>query len=290
MVLTVARVEHIEQMVGARRFALPMLVFLVIGAGAFTLHAKLRAQEAAFVQEQVEGEAIRIEGMLRNQAHERLASLGRMAARWTSAGGTDYALWRADAANHVAQLPGLRALEWIDAGHRVRWVEPALGNEMVVGLDVRTTRSAPRPSTAPPARQRATLTPPLDLKQGYAAFIAYLPMSDAGTFDGFLAGVFAIEDFFTAAMRSEASPRLHHHRASPGPPVFQQCAAGPEIGGQQARRTGAAHRRPGMTLRVAPTRPSSPRRSRPCPRWCWPPACWWRRLPPCRCATYSSRD
>ncbi len=88
IVVTVRRVEHIEQMVGARRFALPMLVFLVIGAGSFALHSRLRAQEAGFVQEQALNEVSKIESVLRNQVHERVASLGRMAARWDAAGGT----------------------------------------------------------------------------------------------------------------------------------------------------------------------------------------------------------
>src|SRR5688572_2310386 len=71
VVLTVRRVEHIEQMVGARRFALPMLVFLVIAAAAIALYSRLRAQEAAFVQEQVQNEASKIESVLRSQAQER---------------------------------------------------------------------------------------------------------------------------------------------------------------------------------------------------------------------------
>ncbi len=138
IVLTVRRVEHIEQMVGARRFAVPLLVFLVIGAGSFALYSKLRAQEAAFVQRTGRSdEASKIEAAAAQPASMSASPRsGRMAARWTSADGTPYDLWRADAANHVAQLPGLRALEWIDADYRVRWIEPLSGNESVLGLDV----------------------------------------------------------------------------------------------------------------------------------------------------------
>jgi PAS domain S-box-containing protein len=205
VVLTVRRVEHIEQMVGARRFALPALVFLVISAGAFTLYSKLRDKEAGFIQEQVQTEASKIESVLRNQVDERVASLARMAARWDAANGTPLELWRADAANHVAQLPGLRALEWIGPDYRVRWVEPVSGNERVVGLEV--TYDAQRTAALAGAAERrhATLTPPLDLRQGFPAFIAYLPVTRDGRFDGFVAGVFDIAEFFTAAMRSAGS-------------------------------------------------------------------------------------
>jgi PAS domain S-box-containing protein len=57
------------------------------------------------------------------------------------------------------------------------------------------------------ARERRTgaLTPPLDLVQGYPAFIAYLPVARNGQFDGFVAGVFSVEDFFTGAVSSYSS-------------------------------------------------------------------------------------
>ncbi len=41
--------------------------------------------------------------------------------------------------------------------------------------------------------------------QGYTAFIAYLPLRRDGRFDGFIAGMFSIEDFFHGAMRTELS-------------------------------------------------------------------------------------
>ncbi len=205
IVLTVRRVEYIEQMVGERRFAVPALVFVVIAVGSFTLYSKLRAQEIAFVQEQVLTETRKIESVLRNQATERVASIARMAARWNSADGTPLELWRADAINHVTQLPGLRALEWIDRDYRVRWVEPQTGNESAVGLDVTFDEQRSAALRGAAERSRATLTPPIDLVQGYPAFIVYLPLSRRGEFDGFMAGVFAIEDFFTAAMRVESS-------------------------------------------------------------------------------------
>ena len=166
IVLTVRRVEHIEQMVGERRFAVPMLVFLVIAAGASALYSQVARQ----------GSGLRAANRCRTRparssrccAPRRMnasRSLARMAARWSFAGGTPYHLWRADAANHVAQLPGLRTLEWIDPGHRVRWVEPLSGNESVVGLDVlfdaqraggaQGRRGTPARHAHPAARPRA---------------------------------------------------------------------------------------------------------------------------------------
>jgi PAS domain S-box-containing protein len=205
IVIAVRRTEHIEQMVGERRFAVPLLVFLVIGAGSFALYSKLRGQELGFVLRQVQDEASKVGSLLRSQANERVASLARMAARWEANGGTEQAQWRRDAANHVAQLPGLRALEWIDPSYRVRWVEPLAGNENALGLNVLSDARRAEALRGAAERQRPTLTPPLKLAQGYNAFIAYLPVRKDGRFDGFIAGVFSIEEFFHGAMRTELS-------------------------------------------------------------------------------------
>jgi len=103
----------------------------------------------------------------------------------------------------VAQLPGLRALEWIDAGHRVRWIEPVLGNESALGIDLRLDARSASALRGAAERTVATITPPLALAHGYTAFIAYLPVKNQGNFDGFIAGVFSVEEFFDNALRTE---------------------------------------------------------------------------------------
>jgi PAS domain S-box-containing protein len=190
--------------------------------------------------------------VLTNQVNERVASLSRMAARWRTAGGTPLKHRRADAANQVSQQPGLRTLEWIDTSRHVRWVEPTSGNESVVGLDV--SYDAPRALALAraAARKRATLTPPLDLKQGYSAFIIYMPLTRNGAFDGFLAGIFAIDDFFTAAMRSEASHEFTTAILHDGRLYFSNASA------DDAALPGSFERAlriddQNWTLRVAPT-------------------------------------
>jgi CHASE1-domain containing sensor protein len=128
IVLTVRRTEQVEQMFGERHFAVPALVFAVLAAGSFALHWQLRAQELDFVQRRVQDETSRVEALLRTRVNERVGSLARLAERWEAATTIDENLWRMDAASHVAQLSGLRALEWIDPSYRVRWVEPLAGN------------------------------------------------------------------------------------------------------------------------------------------------------------------
>jgi signal transduction histidine kinase len=205
IVIAVRRTEHIEHMVGRRRFAVPLLVFLVIATGSFALYSKLRSQELSFVLRQVQDEASKVGSLLRSQANDRVATLEGMAERWDAAGGTGYELWRRDATNLVEQIPGLRVLEWIDSGYHVRWVVPLDGNESAVGLDVLYDAQRAAALRGAADRRRPTLSPPLKVVQGYNAFIAYVPLRNSGRFDGFLAGVFSISGFFHGAMRTELS-------------------------------------------------------------------------------------
>jgi PAS domain S-box-containing protein len=253
IVIAVRRTEHIEQMVGERRFAVPLLVFLVIGAASFAMHSKLRSQELNFVLRQVQDEASKVGSLLRSQANEQVASLGRMAARWESAGGTDYAPWRRDAANHLAQLPGLRTLEWIDSSYHVRWAEPVTGNENAIGLDVLFDAQRAMALRGAADRQRATLTPPLKLVQGYNAFIAYLPLRKNGQFDGFLAGVFSIEEFFHGAMRTEMSRNYSMSILHDGFVYFTDAGDDHSAPASWVTETSMRIQDQTWTLRIAPT-------------------------------------
>jgi sensor domain CHASE-containing protein len=205
IVLTARRTEQVEQMIGERRLAVPLLVFAVLVAGSFGLYWQLKQREADFVDRRLQDEASKIEYLLRSRVAERVGSLARMAARWNVAGGTPEAAWRNDAASHVSQLSGLRALEWVDADYRVRWVEPQSGNEKARDLDIRADPQRAAALLGAEDRDGATFTPPLHLVQGYPGFIAYLPVHRAGAFDGFIAGVFSIEDFFHGAISDELS-------------------------------------------------------------------------------------
>jgi PAS domain S-box-containing protein len=108
----------------------------------------------------------------------------------------------------------------------VRWVEPLAGNEDMVGHDVKRDATLGAALEAAASRSRATLTPPLEMTQGYQAFIAYLPLTRNGRFDGFIAGVFAIEELFQAALRNEASTDFTTTMLHDGRAFFSNAAAG----------------------------------------------------------------
>lgn len=195
VVITLHRTDTIEWMAGEGKYALSAGVFLLLAVGSYTAFRSLEQAELTHVRERVQDEVTKIGLLLNSQANDRLLALKRMAQRWQSAGGTPQAMWQADARNYIKQLGGLKALEWIDATHRTRWVEPQAGNE----------RTGISPPDHTPGKDAVTITPPLDLAQGYSAFLAYQPVMVEERFDGFLVAVFAIDDFFRSAISAETA-------------------------------------------------------------------------------------
>lgn len=203
LVITVRRTETMEWMVGERRFALPLAIFALLSFGSYQLYITLQQKEMGYIEKLVQDEANKIELLIRSQTDGKLLSLKRLAQRWEVAGGTPSHLWHDDARNYNSQLSGLRTVQWVDASYRVRWIEPLEGNEKAVGLNIVFDEQRAQALKGAAEKKSPTLTPPLMLVQGYEAFIAYIPLTVHGKFDGFIAGIFAIKDFFGSTLDEE---------------------------------------------------------------------------------------
>ncbi|MBC8024500.1 MAG: CHASE domain-containing protein [Steroidobacteraceae bacterium] len=253
IVATVRRAEDIEPMVGRRRFLVPLLVFTVVAAGNVVLYSKLLVRERDGILEEVADQMGEVDARLRMRVSEGVDSLMRMGARWDTDNGTPEARWRRDAANYVAQLAGLRTIEWIDSTYHVRWIESAAGHESAVGLDVGfDTKQMARLRDAA-ERRAATLSPPRDFAQGFPAFTAYAPVTRHGRFDGFIAASFATNDFFESAMGTEQSRDftasiLHGGREYFTNALADEIARGPHVQQREMRLHDQT-----WTLRLAPT-------------------------------------
>lgn len=139
-----------------------------------------------------EGELI--ENHIRNNMDMNLKALNRMANRWQNSAGLSREEWQNDASDYVYDQPGLKTVEWVDNRYIVRWVEPLKGNEMVVDLDLDLTSDPIRHQAMIRARdgKRSTLSSPVDLVQGGKGFVAYFPLYFEQGFQGFILGVFDI--------------------------------------------------------------------------------------------------
>ncbi len=134
---------------------------------------------------------------IEKHVNSELLALRRMAKRWEENGGTPKDAWLQDAASYVKDHSGLSVLEWVDKTYHVRWIEPLEGNEKAEGLYIIFDDKREQALKGASDAGTITLTPPLDLVQGYRAFIAYVPVYVEGEFDGFIVGVFDIKQLIS---------------------------------------------------------------------------------------------
>jgi PAS domain S-box-containing protein len=203
VVISVRRPEAMEELVGEGRFALSLLVFVGLGTGSAALYGKLADKETDYLRKQVEDEAKSLELLLQTQADERFATLGRMAVRWESAGGTARQVWRVDAAHLTQELPGLKALEWIDPDYTVQWVEPQAGHERIIGTSVWSQQGQGEVLRAAAETGRPMVSAPLRHAHGFAGFALYHPLVVNKRPGGFLAGMFSIREMFERTINAE---------------------------------------------------------------------------------------
>ncbi|WP_339874077.1 CHASE domain-containing protein [uncultured Brevundimonas sp.] len=202
---SVRTTESMEWLLRDQKYAAPILVFLIAAGGAAYLYDTARQREQVFVQDVVREQADTVALLITVDMRDRLQALRRMGRRWEAAGGTSEAEWRADSDGYIEQFPGLRAVEWIDDSFHVRWVQPVAGNESIVGLDILFDKARVDALNGAVSRSTFTLTPPLDLVQGYRAIIAYSTVRRDGRFAGFMAAVFATDGLFEGALGNAIS-------------------------------------------------------------------------------------
>jgi PAS domain S-box-containing protein len=254
MVVTVRRTETMEWLAGDRQFTLPLLIFLLVSAGSYALYARLQEQESSYVSKLIHDETRKIELLLTSQTSDRLLAFKRMAQRWEIAAGTPYALWQNDARNYTRQLAGLRTMEWVDSAFQVRWVEPPQDVEKTIGLDIASDLLRAQALEGSAERSSPTLTPPFHLAQGYTAFVVYQPLTVRGRFDGFLAGIFSIEEFFGTGIVAEIADSHTFTVSYDGKIYFTNNAPSESAGKLWASEKSFQILDKRWTLRIVPTR------------------------------------
>lgn len=123
----------------------------------------------------------------------RIPSLQRIAHRWQWRNGTPKPEFLLDAREYINDLPGFQALEWVDSGFHVRWIEPLAGNEKAINLNLALEEK--RRLALEHARDKGmpTMTSPIELVQGGKGFLIYVPIFVKNKFDGFVLAVFRMQ-------------------------------------------------------------------------------------------------
>ena len=139
----------------------------------------------------------RIEELTRSRANEvavalerdlrlRLEDIERWARRWERVGAPSREEFDAEARSLMDDMPGFRALSWVDPDFVVRRVAPS--GSRALGLNVAELGSGRRQALeAARDERRTTATPPIELAiDGGAGFLIVSPIHGQGEFEGAL--------------------------------------------------------------------------------------------------------
>lgn len=197
---------------------LPMPVAIGAATASILLWQALVAHDRTRVMGELDSYAERARTSVAIHLQAHVLELTRMASRWAVRGGMPRAEWEADARAHVADHPEYRAIEWVDRSFKVRWIAPLENNEAAIGLDL----------AAEPARRNAlqaslelaepTISEPVELVQGGAGLLVYVPIAIAGEFGGFILGVLDAPALFATSLREV-----------PGGPALSVFAGGKQV-------------------------------------------------------------
>ncbi|HBF08820.1 MAG TPA: hypothetical protein DHW71_09785 [Gammaproteobacteria bacterium] len=203
-------------------WVLPSIFFIGCMAASFFLARTIYLKEYKYISEASHDVSEMVKQSLAAGLRYRAHSLEQFAHHWTSHGHMAFEEWESESKLLLNNIPSLKAIEWIGPEFRVRWVEPFYGNEEVIGLDILYDETRQKALKNAIENKTYTITPPIELKQGYTGLITYFPVYSDYKFNGFMAGVFDINQLITAALADwDASSFNIHIKDEGNKTVFQ---------------------------------------------------------------------
>lgn len=185
---------------------LAVLLLAIFSGWEALLDAETQQIEARL---QVESDALA--RLVEARFEHQITTLQRLAARWPIQHDRRDQ-WQQDVALLLRDFQNFQAIEWLDADYRMRWIEPLVGNESVVGFQYNSTHQ----NYPLLGEVRRTGTPALsnsfELQQGGMGLAYYVPLYQDERrllFDGYLLGIFKVETLVDDLLRN-----LPHQRMS----------------------------------------------------------------------------
>ncbi|HXG66814.1 MAG TPA: PAS domain S-box protein [Blastocatellia bacterium] len=186
---------------------LPALLAALLAAGLLTatlaLWQALRGQEHLHIERTIAADAVMVKNEITARLQARVLTLVRMAERWGKKGKPSEEQWKFDAELSVRDFPGFQAIEWVDASFHVRWVVPLAGNESLQGLNLGLESERRQALEAARDRRKVTATRVIDLARGGKGFLVCVPVFVGEQFDGFIVGVFRIQELLDTILPAE---------------------------------------------------------------------------------------
>lgn len=198
----------------------PVVIFLVFLGMAAGLRYGLIQQHTAQIQASLENEARNMAHSLEWELMVHANAIRRMANRLATEPQTPENEWREDARNYLEDFRIYQAIEWIDRGLIIRWLEPLAGNEIVLGLNAANDNQRSRALEAAKNSGHYDVLGVLELRQGGKGIVIYAPVDTGADNNGFMAGVFRMETLARQLMASREPAMFRIEIHSNGAPVY----------------------------------------------------------------------
>jgi len=174
----------------------PLIAFLLFSSSAVILWQNQNRHERELVlrhtQTSSEQIRIRVEGLM----NARMASLEVLAGRWVKRTPPDFSQKRflEFAEIFYTHYPGFTGINWINPDGVVRWVFPPKNNQDIIGKNVNQHPDSRVRDAFQKAKKdlKYVAAPCGKLVQGGLGFDTYRPLIYAGRVQGYLSGVFQI--------------------------------------------------------------------------------------------------
>ncbi|WP_340159432.1 CHASE domain-containing protein [uncultured Hoeflea sp.] len=215
-VANIRRNDAIEDTPGLKALVLPAMVFLVLAVGTLGLYRALTATEQDYLKSLTSNEANRISAIVAAETKGKISALERMASRLEFSQNRLEAAWRTDATNFIEDFEGLRVISKVGTDNIMQQTQQSPANERLVWVNAVLDPARADVVAAAIAADVPKLSSPLELAFGRHALTAYFPLNVLGVSDGFLAGVFSVEEFFNIDIPRELLDRYRFEIAYEG--------------------------------------------------------------------------
>jgi PAS domain S-box-containing protein len=190
------------QAMARHRFA--VLVSIGVLTVTLCLWQALIGREQAVVERTIELAKASAHNELTTQMQSRILSLIRIARRWEMQGRPLREVWEAEVGLYMSHYPGVHAVALVGPSFDVQWMVPPEGDGGAQGLDLGSEDQRQRMLEVARDSRQVTATGTLDLAHGGKGFQVYVPMIAGGQFDGFIAGMFRVQDLLDIILAHEA--------------------------------------------------------------------------------------
>ncbi len=163
---------------------------ILVGMGALTITLLLWqavvTDEVRAIKKEIKTNTLHIKSQFISTLESLTQGVTRLTKRWEVGGAPAKEEWLSDAGLHVEHHFSVRALEWVDADFRIRWVAPLEGNEAAEGLDLSKIEGLGANLMRARNEKKIVVSSTRKLVQGGKGFFITAPIFHAGQFQGFI--------------------------------------------------------------------------------------------------------